>query len=586
MTGFINWAYSKISSAVSIVKESVTEIVAAGSYLLSIIPFAQLKAVSLSFLQGSFRVLDPRGVIKALSPGVKSLLAHSFKENVIFYMGFVLLYEDLVKPGLRMLPYVDFEDTCVEQSLTVLLSLHLMLRAKHVLLDAALNHASLAKLVTQENPNNEHFKTCGHGKVAAAKANIAGAIYYVASLIEAYLVYAVCGEYISLPIYMLAYGQGFLESKLGSADNCTDHRYETLSKTNSFSLGMGASFVVSQRVLTFLISYLTRIDSDLLEKPVFNFLFPYFLISSLTMEKPLPKDNFSLDVFFISRYVSDYVLKRTIELIAPYLSNQDTQGSLIKNLQKVSNSSLGNFIKKIMLEKDLHSLDAIVTRPSVNRWIRLNKKEVQDVLSWIKWAHSIRHIPLARQFSSALRGYLPDFLISKKSKMLLKLLFLKNLGSILDAINMLILSASVREIEPLKINATFHVDKKLTEYCADVYDPHPDSAVAAEPIEQWQIIKRQRECAGDAIDVKEEARVSMSDTSEVEWVDYVSDEGSSSESEEEAASTSAGILEDRNSSTQEVISALRRNSIFIYENSLIKASADVKVPRVLQYHGS
>lgn len=145
------------------------------------------------------------------------------------------------------------------------------------------------------------FDACEHGVDKRFIANLASNGYYLGNIFGVKVVEKMVpfGEYLSVPLRAHITGLGLLEYKY--AQKCTEHRYEMLSKNNTYAFGVGAAMVGGWIAAKYLLKYFTGIESYFIDDALYNMIYQYFAVSVSLHDKPIPQDDQSIDVTYLNR---------------------------------------------------------------------------------------------------------------------------------------------------------------------------------------------------------------------------------------------------------------------------------------------
>src|SRR3990167_6507638 len=475
------WAKSQAISLRIAVKKTATQIFSV-CYAVYSSPLIRKWSYDnlLQFWEGFSRIFNP-SIVSALlrSKDSRRVLRQSLPANLVFYMGLVLTYEALVKRTLReMIP--DMKGSSTEQALDFVTTFSFMHVAMSRFFDNTFYNLCISE--ASKNASKTIVPPCSCGTTAMIKANLASPLYYLGNIIPGIFIlpFLPFGSYLAFLLLSLAYGRNFVEYKLGAAGLCTTHRYKELIKNNSFCMGFGVSFEMMHRFLNYTVYKSTHVENDFfIDDALFCCLFQYYIMLAHLIDKPLPGDKPGIDILYPNRLMTKLALQKMCDFMIPRLRNPKTRGQLEEILQEINMFPPVNLIKIIFLEKSLRSWEAFIQRSSTKLFFDTYGEHIQEGIQKIREVRAMSPIRQSPLLIRLLLPYLPDFLISRELKDLLRLLFAKKLDEILNRIDGIVDRAGIEVTiyDPKRMNA-------ISLESNDVSSPKP--AIKSSPTELSQ----------------------------------------------------------------------------------------------------
>ncbi|OGT61701.1 MAG: hypothetical protein A3E85_02010 [Gammaproteobacteria bacterium RIFCSPHIGHO2_12_FULL_45_12] len=376
-----------------------------------------------------------------------NILTRGFCSSAV-YMGYVLLGEGL-KQLIRGLPYLSAAR--LDEVLEAIIDLYVMNQSlRYIWVDGAAYGMTLYHVTGREKPVNEHMQGCDCRGNKTAGAGIVSTIYYQVNLGVLAMLSSAFGLLFNtqtgrrLPLMMsksvgaalfvsraLVYGRGLLEYPLADAGICLEHQQETLNKNYSFSLGLGLSFLGLVWFMETVMRQLTRSSSSLLYDAIFAFMFQYFIVMVMLINKPLPGKFKGPDVFAPTRAVVDKGLEVGLHAVLLRLARPEYRTGWRERIDFVTTLPPVRWLGSVFLRDDLNSLSKIVRRPAVSVVFELHAKKIQAILEWVKWVQELKYV----DFAQSVLYWLPYAFVSEKVRNQLKLVLNANTKRLVKSAN-------------------------------------------------------------------------------------------------------------------------------------------------------
>lgn len=375
-------------------------------------------------------------------PKTVRIFSQSFAANLIWYAGSAFVFEAMIKPA--------FEETPLERTTKIIAVWYFWRLSWRMCFLNAANNGSLSKAAYLEANNKVHDKACECGKDSTdiIKGNLASGFYYFGNTLAAKFVgmFIPYGEEIMLA---QLYGLALLEYLL---NQCTKHRNETLAKNNQFALGLGTALIIIYKVSSWLTLFLLEkvraqffndpgeIETKYINDALFALVFQYFIAIVFLIDKPLPGVKAGKDIFYPARLVTEFFLKEGFDRIVGLLKKEPSQFVLQPLVDAVNKYPPLQLAKSFALYKDYQSLESFVKTKEVQMFLDLRGDDIQNVLDWFI---EVRKKPITKRLAFV-SPYIPDFLLGREMKDIIKFLVEKKLDGVLENINNFITTARLK----------------------------------------------------------------------------------------------------------------------------------------------
>lgn len=422
------------------------------------------KAVS-NFIVNTFD-----GFSRAFFPSIITKLMRSQKARAEFqqivsanlmYLGSVMLFEVGIQNARWYLPCV--ETYGINYAVEMLARLYFTRTMAKMYVDNTLENACVSKTVADSVANDAKanaFAPCECGTTAQLQASLASPLYYISNMAMVYFVSKLpYGNYLSIPMRMLAYGQCFLDYKLGSIGMCNKHRYEAMTSNNAYALGIGSAFELSQWIGNKAIQQLTHSGSYFAEDALFSLLFPYFIIMAHLIDEPLPGRRPGLDLFFPGRLFFEDLVKAGSDKVVNYVRDNLEQGDLIKALQKIAESDAVKIIEFMLLSDTIHSINELHKFPMLKKYLQLNEFMIREVIKGISLTRMTPYLGKALAASHYLKPVLPNYLASERQ--LLQIIFNENTPRVLQLLSSIMMRLQLGDLSEKKESTLLSQQEKI-----------------------------------------------------------------------------------------------------------------------------
>jgi|GEM_PF-6566956 len=362
-----------------------------------------------SGLQQPFRLLH-LGEVLVHSPETRQVLVQSLKENLIYYAAPVILFEGLIKPAIRTLPYG--EDENLENTLKVVSNLIFMRIAMRLFINNSSYNACVSHVAANEIQKN--LVGCDCSSIEKAKSSLTSPFYFLGNIVTTGLIGYIprVGKMSNVLLNNLAYGQTLTEYKYAALGTCEQHRLRLLTANNAYCFGMGASFFLTTEFLYFLLSQLIKTESFFIYDAVFSLVFQYHILMAMLDEHPLPSHKAGLDFFYYPRLLVNALLVDSMNLLIPKLGNPQKRNAYNEMFDNVFNSKIANYLKRLLIEKEFLTMKTIVKTPAISLLIELKHKDFLKVLDKISQAQG---------YPLWMLDYVPSIFASENTFIMLKM---------------------------------------------------------------------------------------------------------------------------------------------------------------------
>ena len=249
-------------------------------------------------------------------------------------------YQTVVKPSVEKIPYAGpiLADYVLEivavlwfQRWAITMTANNFFHGMNIS-KATIDDMERARLENKKkNPDSpepeNYYKACGHGSFPAVQAVGAIPIYRfgnwltVKALIATAEYYLHLGKYAQFLMESELYGQNIVGDKIRIEEVCSDHYFETLSRNNWFTLGVGMAFLGSYELLVKLISYETKINNDYINDAILAVWSHYNGAITQLANNPLPGKTKGWDLSYYPRYAMQEFIRNRIVDAVDYLHN-------------------------------------------------------------------------------------------------------------------------------------------------------------------------------------------------------------------------------------------------------------------------
>ncbi len=407
---------NNLVSGWNLIKTSATQVAAAATLAFKSAAVRQSIYENVSYawdgFKQKFRLTKISSAIIS-SNTIRKIYRQALIENIIYYAGSVLLFENVVKPVIFYVPYSEIPQ--VEESLDMLAKIFFMriaikMFAYNTVYNICLNNAVVGSLDT-----NQKLKGCDCQTIEKIKANLASPFYFTGNLVTAGLIGLIpgVGKYPASFLKTLAYGQCLVEYRYSELGMCTSHRDEVIQANNAYCFGLGLSLFGVTQFFYCVTSNMTGTESDFIYDAIFSYIFQYYILIALLQTEPLPGKKEGIHFFKYSRVVVDTALTDSLSWIIPRLSNENKRGYYREKFELITEFVLVKGVTQVLIDNNLKSFEKFVQTPAMNLFIDLHQDGI---------IHGLDTIMKARGYPLWLADYAPKFIASENIFILLKIL--------------------------------------------------------------------------------------------------------------------------------------------------------------------
>lgn len=411
--------------------------------------------------EGFLRIAYPSNLIAfGNSPKTRHVAFDSFAQNIFYCATPALIYDGVVAQGLNW----SLGEEIAYYPLMVLDALMLFWLLKQMLSMTASNISyslTIAKVASEENvaEDGQWVEHCEHGNMGYVQAAMMSSIYYVGDQAAIHLLCNTVpgGAWLKTPLSLLRTGQGLLEYKLASFGLCYADRVEVLRKNNAYAVGLGLSYYTLQCGLNAFVRRMTGRDNMVVQEAISVLLYQYFVFMMYAMDRKLPGKTPGLDIFYVSRLVTQKVTKEAVRWIEAQLKIEKRDVWWERLQKHVMNFPPVQLLGRYLIPAELKSFEAYFkSRAGV---VYLDN-HVAGITQFIEAIFGYQEMALMQR-TATIRQYLPEFVISKTMQRLLTLLMDKKFEAAL-----VVLDAFLKRVDPrfLPNKVTLNQGKKLTEH--------------------------------------------------------------------------------------------------------------------------
>ena len=328
--------------------------------------------------QGFVEPLNPGTEISILrSKKTRRVEKHSLTANVIIYLGAVFAYEFGVKSAINYF-YPDFEESWEETAMNYAARSYFFRLAVRAFIDNFFYSAAVSKTTYDDyKPDPRFLKDCEHGASAGILPNYISTFTFLGS---SYAITAVEG---TMPFYLgkvfgtvaraKLSGDAFLDIRSSTVWTCEEDRAKIRRENWPYAFGWGASFVVLNEFINWLIKYETGVDSWFVRDAIFAVLYQRYVVNAvLQSRKPLPGTGkrVGFDTFHYPYKWSKELLVDLVTWLWPHLKDQNSRGDFAKTIKNFRDFPPIKLIEILLLKTELRSI--------------LDKKELKDITEFEK----------------------------------------------------------------------------------------------------------------------------------------------------------------------------------------------------------
>ena len=189
--------------------------------------------------------------------------------------------------------------------------------------DNVFHNGNVTTIVSDENPDPMHKRTCGDEQADIIFANIASVVHYAVDMTALWVLEKLIpfglGKYVVFPLRIRINGRALTEVNLSKM--CTKHRNEELAKNTGFSDGIGAAYEFTTDVIYWGLGVKHKFIYD----PLSYLVFQIFATAALLINKPLPGKKEELDSLYYIHTGMSMMFNQISKGILAYL-NSDSGG--------------------------------------------------------------------------------------------------------------------------------------------------------------------------------------------------------------------------------------------------------------------
>lgn len=416
MKGFFGWASGTLSAIASFVSEAPSQVYNVVANTTEKIVFVAQHLFFSPFIFDSAYEMARQSlhaIRDFINPATAQTIYQSSRTRALLMssvtMNAAILFLVLVQQELERT--TDGKDRDALESIrnlymfgiaSTLLNLFLKRIKFHNAIDKTANVWSIAHVVTTEHPNNNNFVACKCAIFSRGKSFIQYPVSVMGRAAQVWFISWILGRYglgkYTLPVNALNEGQNLWIYKLDSAGICSKHQQKLFNANNMYFFMWGLVFTLATQY----VSNKLMEDNDAVYAAVYNLLYPFFVISTLTVTQSLPnKGEGGTDFFEAGRESLKFIIKKVLMFIDMCMKSSQDGVAFKKITQTIAN--MPPIVKAIFLDRNLHSIDNFVTRREVNRYIALCGDDMRKTIATVKRCVSLpagyvipavtRHLP-------------------------------------------------------------------------------------------------------------------------------------------------------------------------------------------------
>lgn len=413
-----------------------------------------------AFLSTFFNNQDARGFIRGLllpanpevletlvtgeKRNVRGIFSYSLFINICYYLTTVVIY-GMAKNFMRQ-QIPSMKDSYPEMMIDALAYLYFSpLSWRMFAANSILNSAQMKGVYT-DNPG-AYTPRCRHdrksilrgGKIPVMRANLISPVYSATTIncIKLLSCTPYVGRYITLPLFIQAYGQNLTECHLSNM--CSDDRYQYLAENKTFNFALGLIFMATLEFWNRCLARYSGVRNNYTEDAIFAIVYQYFLIAVLLIDKPLPGGKIAVDVFSIVRNGTDFALQKLAAIINDIMNGPPAAFDMMPWLQAAWDKT-----KHWFMYEDYTTLDKFVKSPEMKFFWDTRGS---DIDYYFNKAQYIRHMKVVRGIKDAvsyMENYIPERIVSPDVVKVLKTALSSDIDPVLNQFRDFIDAARIR----------------------------------------------------------------------------------------------------------------------------------------------
>ncbi len=349
------------------------------------------------------------------SDSLYTLVVDSFKLNIFYYAGPVIVYEGWIRPASYwMAP--ELKNSSTEniynypiQFLFFFFAIGTFLKNIYYVLRMT---DQTKKLTSADN-----FPVCRHEKQTKTSADIESLVALPLNLFTAKLFfwtsiflsrnllpdYAGYLGYISYSGFLLALGQSVIDVKLSQRGVCTEDRSKYFAAHHGEHLAYGLTFLLASEGLKWILKASALFaDSGYFADAASGFVTQLYIILALSLSEPFVGNKAGIDFFKWNRDWVSQQQKELVTWLTPLLSNAESRREMIKSSLAVVNYpplklfasliiGLGLFPYRIFYETPAYKwmrVESFLQVPEIRNLVEMHGKQIKQIVEGYHYVRS------------------------------------------------------------------------------------------------------------------------------------------------------------------------------------------------------
>ena len=366
MKGFLTWAVQKLNAAaeatVNLTKKTSYFLMEGAQYLVDgvevILTYPYLQAYVNNMLRQTKAYWQNIFNTKPIS-----VICDSKTTQAVLYSSTVagtsMLIFAMMRKIMNEVSDPDERGFC-EDLVYDLLCFYIARLGGHQMIDRVARAIAITHDVAKDKSLKSNFPASRCKTVSIVKGNLDLLIDLLAKRLFVLIALRYLWSPFAFYFHALEEGENLLSYKYDSLDVCTKHQYEIFSANKTYVFWLGSTLILTADGLAYLLS--DKIDD--FYGPIYNLVYPFFILTTLCISQPLLNEKGGFDVFEWSRLLLKTSIKASLKYAAKVMNMFVTDKSdnhvlgLIQHATSYVYASIPECVKLIFLDRDLHSFTA------------------------------------------------------------------------------------------------------------------------------------------------------------------------------------------------------------------------------------
>lgn len=318
----------------------------------------------------------PKAIVAIeVSDKVKRVVKQSaYTGGTLFLVSYV--YYGWLRPMFTLLaPENSYQQAIMDVAITT----YLIDKLPRFYIDDMVNTISLSSVIAEVTPekNKEYFE-CKCDPIEKARGNFNTNFHYISHVATLFMLSnnRYLGKVVELTLGSWLLGQTLFDYRLNM---CDKHRYEVVSKNNSYFYGVGTAINSSALLLRWWLG----VDSFFIMLVLQSMIMKLAMITSATHDHPLPGGGIELDFFYYVRDVGMRIIQdasNKLNLILKQRKKDKSKATSEQDFSKEFYALVQNYLSTtvaVVVGEEYAKLDTLVKTPALSLLIRLKEDEIR-----------------------------------------------------------------------------------------------------------------------------------------------------------------------------------------------------------------